>query len=63
MSSMLRNLQRKIARRAPDRARSEQPFRLHADGVGYDVYHPTRGWKRICADRVIAQARMASILS
>jgi hypothetical protein len=63
MSSMLRNLQRKIERRSPDRARVEQPYRQHADGTGYDVYHPTRGWRRISAKRVAAQARMASLLS
>jgi hypothetical protein len=52
---MLRNLQRKIARRVRDPERKPQPFRLHTDGIGYDVYHPTRGWRRVSAKRVLAR--------
>ena len=51
MSSMLRNLQRKALRRSPDYVTPSQGFRLHKDGTGYDVLHPTRGWKRVCAKR------------
>lgn len=33
-----------------------QQFRQHADGIGYDVLHPTRGWRRVSARRVLAGA-------
>ena len=38
----------------------EQPVRI--DDQGYDVLHPTRGWKRISYRRLAAQQRMATML-
>lgn len=42
----------------------DRRFRLHKDKQGkptggYDVLHPTRGWKRFCAKRVALLSRMA----
>ena len=33
-----------------------QPFRMHLDGLGYDTLRPTKGWLRVSAKRLRAQA-------
>lgn len=64
MSSIIRRIGKAIAMKkltADERAELKQSrtqlFRQHEDGIGYDVLHPTRGWKRISARRVLAGAR------
>lgn len=52
MSSLLRRIQRRVVRKRPDYVVPDRPYRLHADGVGYDVLHPTKGWQSFCAKRV-----------
>jgi len=41
--------------------RAVQQFRSHADGIGYDVLHPTKGWRRISAKRLAAQRKIAQM--
>jgi hypothetical protein len=45
----------------PDYQPPAQKFRFHADGEGYDVYHPTKGWLRVSGKRVRAQSLMARL--
>lgn len=40
---------------AARKAEKPKGYRLHADGAGYDVYHPTKGWRRYSAARVRAE--------
>lgn len=47
---------------AAQNSRNTQTFRQHEDGIGYDVYHPTRGWKTVSGRCVEAQFRMAAML-
>lgn len=60
MSSYLRRLQRKAARKRADNETGEQPTRIHSRF--YEVLHPTRGWKRISNARVTAQQWMGALL-
>ena len=64
MSSITRRIGKAIAKkfltveqRAELKKNRPQLFRQHEDGIGYDVLHPTRGWKRVSARRVLAGAR------
>ena len=50
MSSFLRNLQRKAARKSSDYVAKPQPFEINDDG-SYRTLHPTRGWRHVCARR------------
>lgn len=45
----------------PDYEPSAQRARALPDG-GYMVLHPTKGWRRVCAARVVASQRMAAAL-
>lgn len=47
-------------RKQPKEPKS-QVYRQHEDGIGYDVYHPTRGWKRVSSGRVTARLRMQAM--
>lgn len=66
MSSFVRRLGRNIARKTMTKEeiqghkteRASQQFQQHEDGVGYDVYHATKGWRRISGKRVAAQFKM-----
>lgn len=62
MSSFTRTIGKRIAlkfltaeQRQERKDSKAQTFRQHEDGIGYDVLHPTRGWRRVCARRVIAR--------
>lgn len=64
MSSIIRRIGKAIAmKRLTADERQElkeskvQRFRSHEDGIGYDVLHPTRGWKRVSSRRVLVGAR------
>jgi hypothetical protein len=52
MSSMIRRMQKRWLKARKAWPPSPQAVRYHTDGVGYDVRHPTKGWKRVCAARV-----------
>lgn len=66
MSSLLRRQQRKFKRRSKTHIPQERPFRVHKTGReelgGYDVLTPTKGWKRVSAARLRAQARLRHII-
>lgn len=60
MSSMIRNIQRKNARKSPDyepRSRSVQ----YLPNGGYRVLRETKGWLTVSPARLRAQARLAEI--
>lgn len=60
MSSMIRRMQRKAQRNSGSyqpRPALERPL---PDG-GYETLHPTRGWKRTSADRMLGQDQLAAI--
>lgn len=42
------------ARIAKRKAEKPRRFRMHADGIGYDVLHPTKGWHTFSGRRVAA---------
>lgn len=46
-----------------EKPRKAQVMREHEDGIGYDVYHPTRGWRHVSAVRVAAQLQMQRLLA
>jgi hypothetical protein len=58
MTSFTSRLARRFKRSQPDYQSPEQQYRLHVDGEGYDVYHPTKGWRRVSGKRVRAQGLM-----
>lgn len=69
MSSFIRRIGKRIAKskmtteeRAAHKDAKSQTFRQHEDGIGYDTYHPTRGWRTVNGRRVVAQFRMAQLL-
>jgi hypothetical protein len=68
MTSLSRKMKRARFKRAGNKwPTREQPFRVHRGANheilgGYDVLHPTKGWRRICGERVRAGARMAALL-
>ena len=63
MSSFLRNIQRKMAKKGGHYERKQQLYREHGpDDDGYDYCHRTRGWRRVSALRLAAQAKMAHLL-
>lgn len=59
MSNQIKRAMLRRAQKAGAPSTTEQQYRAHADGVGYDVLHPTRGWKRISAKRLAAQRVIA----
>lgn len=59
---MQRRYQRKMARlpqdaETPDRVERDRPFKMLPDG-GYQVLHPTKGWMRFSARRLMAINRL-----
>lgn len=61
MSSLLRRKQRKIARDNGSFENKSAQYRNAGPG-GYDVCHPTKGWRHYSAARLRAQARLAEML-
>lgn len=61
MSNQIKRAMLRRAQKAGAPSTTEQQYRQHADGVGYDVLHPTRGWKRISAKRLAAQRAIANL--
>ena len=61
MSSMIRNMQRRMAKKATDYEPRDPAYRLHADNVGYSVLTPTKGWRHFSARRLRAQALLSQI--
>lgn len=59
---MVRRWQRKRLRDAKTWVGPKPRFEMHADGEGYDVWHPTKGRRRFSAARLRAQFRMAHLL-
>lgn len=48
-----------LARPIAEREVRPQQCKIHPDGIGYSVLHPTKGWRRISAIRAAAQIIMA----
>lgn len=61
MSSYLRTLQRRQARKSTDYETPDRPFRPLPDG-GYEVLIPPHGWQRFSFRRLRAAQRMAQML-
>ncbi len=63
MSSFLRDIQRKAAKKGGHYKNKGQFYREHGpDDDGYDYCHRTRGWKRVSAAQLAAQVKMAYLL-
>lgn len=61
MSSMIRNLQRRMAKKATGYEPKDRPHRDLPDG-GYAFVHPTKGFRVISGARLVAQGRMYQLL-
>lgn len=46
-------------RSQPDK--KQATFRMHPDGAGYDALRPTKGWLRVSAKRLRAQAILTQL--
>lgn len=62
MSSALRRIQRRAARKRPDYEAPEAPIRYLANG-GYQALHPTRGWRTFSGKRLLAGQMVADRLA
>lgn len=66
MSSFIRRMGKRIARRNMSRdelaelKNKPQQMRSNPDG-GYDVLHPTRGWRTVSGKRVAVQPLLAKL--
>jgi hypothetical protein len=61
MSSYLRTIQRRAARKASNYEAPPQPTRTFVDG-SYETLRPTKGWLRLSIARLWAQQRLAQML-
>jgi len=61
MSSFIRNLQRRAARKNPDYESQPQVTQVRDDG-SYRTLRPTKGWLEMSAIRYLATMKLAQIL-